>query len=227
MDGARLSLSLDLPKRRRRRLSVRLSTLFWLVLVIALGVGWASDHWRLKHQIASAQGERSGWSVWQVVGPPNTLGFGDKRTAWASNTRDGQAEWLVLEFPRAVVPVAIVVHETHCPGALIKATRVEYPASKASVAKERLLWEGVDPVPASDPGGIARLPVTTHESVQSVKLHLDSVLVPGWNEIDAVALEMSDGGLIWSSSAYASSSYGKNRGLPLMHISGFDVIETY
>ena len=52
------------------------------------------------------------WGTEQACGPPDTVGFGDRQTAWASATADGEDEWLELTFAHAVKPVAIHVVET-------------------------------------------------------------------------------------------------------------------
>jgi hypothetical protein len=54
------------------------------------------------------------------------------------------------------------------------------------------------------------LPVSVNCKTNRIKLFIDSVAVPGWNEIDAVGLECSDGKIIWAKSAEASSNYGSH-----------------
>src|SRR3954452_9266273 len=51
------------------------------------------------------------WSPGQATGPPDTPTGGDQVTAWASQTPDSQAEWLLLDYAEAVMPRALRVYE--------------------------------------------------------------------------------------------------------------------
>lgn len=62
------------------------------------------------------------WSPSQATGPANTPQAGDRQTAWASATADGQREWLCLEFAKAVVPKSVRVYENDAPGAIDRVT---------------------------------------------------------------------------------------------------------
>ncbi|MFO1065310.1 MAG: hypothetical protein U0892_15700 [Pirellulales bacterium] len=63
----------------------------------------------------------SGGCIEQATGKPNTIPPGDKQTAWASMTPDGQEEWLELNYSRyAVRTYAVEIHETFNPGAVFK-----------------------------------------------------------------------------------------------------------
>ena len=46
------------------------------------------------------------WGPEQATGPPDTATAGNFDTAWASQTPDGQQEWLLLEYFEAAVPTA-------------------------------------------------------------------------------------------------------------------------
>jgi hypothetical protein len=140
----------------------------------------------------------------QATGPPNTAGPGDISTAWASATQDGQQEWLLLEYEKSVVPTAILIHETYNPGAVFKVTHVP------RWGKEKVLWEGTDPISIGKNGWVSHLPVTAGIRTGRIKVYINSPAVPGWNEIDAVGLEYGDDKqVIWAERATASSSYGQ------------------
>jgi hypothetical protein len=177
-----------------------------LVTIVALALGWWRDHQLLSLQIWQIENPNVGWDVSQATGPPNTTGPGDITTAWASATPDGQQEWLVLEYGSAVVPKAILVHETYNPGAVVKATHFPH------FGNEQVLWEGTDPTPTSAGAGVSRLPIATAVKTGRIKLYIDSPAVSGWNEIDAVGLEYGNGQIIWAENASASSSYGNRNG---------------
>jgi hypothetical protein len=178
----------------------RLSTLLLVITLGAVLLAWRRDHQRLVLELTRLQHPSRGWGADEVTGPPNTQGYGDITTAWAPATPDDQSEWLLLEFDR-VTPVAIHVHETYNPGAIVKISRV-------TLFGETVLWEGADPTSQGSAGGISKFRVANVGSTSQIKIYLDSPAVPGWNEIDAVALVDAKGTRHWARSAAASSSYG-------------------
>lgn len=177
----------------------------------AVGNGYWSVHsWSrpgvmLVESIYQAKGDRS-WGVEQMIGAPDTPGSGDIPSAWASNTQDGQPEWLVLDYAEAVVPAAVHVVETYNPGALTKVSVF------TSSGKEVVAWEGADPTAAGSGHGISKIPLKVSFPVRRVKVYLDSPAVPGWNEIDAVALVDRQGRTQWAAAAQASSTYATGFG---------------
>jgi hypothetical protein len=194
-------LTIPIPKQPLRLLKFRISTVLLLTAIIALALAWRRDHKKLSAQLFKVQNPTGSWSTSQVTGPPNTKGFGDIETAWASLTPDGSQEWLELEYDRSVVPTAILVHETYNPGAVVKVTHIPYWGS------EKILWEGKDPTPAGDNGGVSRLPVSAGIKTGHIKVYIDSPAVPGWNEIDAVGLEYGNKQVIWATEATSSSTW--------------------
>jgi hypothetical protein len=210
-------LTIPIPKQPWRWIRFRITTILLLVAILAMGLAWHRDHQRLALQLYRLQNPETGWGVAQVTGPPNTAGFGDISTAWASATQDDQKEWLQLEYEKSVVPTAILVHETHNPGAVYKVTDVPL------WAPEQVLWQGTDPTRVGAGGGISRLPVSTAIRTGRIKVYIDSPAVSGWNEIDAVGIEYGkDKQVIWAEQATASSSYGSRGAGPAMSsLSGF------
>lgn len=197
-------ITIPIPKQPWKWLRFRITTALLLTAIACLLLAWHRDHRHLAAQLYELKNPGPHWETAQATGPPNTPSPGDRVTAWASQTPDGQAEWLVLEFETAVAPKAILVHESYNPGAVIKATH--YPI----IGSETTLWEGTDPTPKGSGGGVSRLPITADTKTSRIKLYIDSPNVQGWNEIDAVGLVYgdSDKDVIWAKSATASSSYG-------------------
>lgn len=140
------------------------------------------------------------WSVLQVIGPPDTMSDGDHSTAWAPAQQDGGAEWLVTEFAQPVEVVQVVVRETCGPGCITKITTV------TDAGTEVTLWQGTPPKNASPSNTVFNIPPGT--TTGRIKVYLDTSLVAGWNEIDAVQLVGRDGSRQWAKNASASSSYG-------------------
>jgi hypothetical protein len=207
MDYYRFTISI--PKQPWRWIRFRISTILLLVTIVALVLAWRRDHLQLTEQLYQIQNPVTGWSVHQATGPPDTSGFGDISTAWASATQDDRQEWLQLEYEDSVVPTAILVHETYNPGAVFKVTHVP------RWGLEKVLWEGTDPTPAGAGGGVSRLPVTSGIRTRRIKVYINSPAVPGWNEIDAVGLEYGDNQqVIWAERATASSSFGGGNATP-------------
>ena len=143
------------------------------------------------------------WGPEQATGSANTLEAGDRPTAWASRTTDGQDEWLELEFALAVVPTAVRVFESFNPGALVALSVFD------ADGKETEVWRGQDPTPSRVDRGVSLIPLTTRITTKRVKLWLASPAVQGWNEIDAVYLHGADGAYQAASRATASSTFAR------------------
>lgn len=149
---------------------------------------------------AAGNGKRS-WGPEQVTGAPDTPTAGDRTTAWASRTQDGQMEWLQLEYEAAVTVVKVKVYETYCPGSLVRVASVD------DNGKETELWAGPDPTPMNAPMGVSEVAAAGQPKTKRIKVYLNSLAVPGWNEIDAVGLVDERGQTHWAVRAMASSSY--------------------
>lgn len=138
------------------------------------------------------------WGFEQAIGPPDTERGADAPTAWATREPDAGPEWLSVGFQNAVEIAEVRVRESFNPGAIIKVTAVIND-------QEHTLWEGV-----AHPGPAPRdfvVRVNEKISAQALRVHLDTALVTGWNEIDAVELVGRDGSRQWADSANASSTY--------------------
>jgi len=144
-----------------------------------------------------------GYAPEQATGEPNTLEAGDRPTAWASRMPNGGPEWLKLGFGKEADVAEVRIRETNAPGAITKVSAF------GKDGKEQVLWQGREP-DHEFPGDFVvavdkEKPITS----KSVKVYLDTALVGGWNEIDAVRLVARDGTGQWAETATASSSYGQ------------------
>ena len=196
----------------RRVLCPRLSvaSMMWLTLLAAILILWYQDHQRLSNSLNAINGNNNpSWSIDQILGAPDTMGFGDISTAWASATPDGREEWVVVEFPNTVEATQVHVRETHCPGAVTRIYSVDM------TGKEILVWQGTDPLAGKQlAGGVAKIVFKHSARTRRLRIVLDSGAIAGWNEIDAVALIGKGGYKQWANNAWASSSFGNNRELP-------------
>ncbi len=161
-------------------------------------------------QLANAA--KRGFAPEQVTGRPDVRQAGDNGAAWASQTPDGQREWLLCAYAAPIEARAIMVYETFNPGALVRVSAFN------AAGDEVIAWEGEDPTPRGRQLGVSVIPVKLDFPVQRIRLVLDSPAVPGWNEIDAVSIEDVAGTIHWASDAEASSTFGAGaRGGPAMN----------
>jgi hypothetical protein len=196
---------------RRSMYQFSLRGLLGVMLLVGLGLLWWQDRQRLVGRLNALERQTfrqtdSGlsWSTQQVLGPPDTPGAGDIPTAWASQTPDGQPEWLMVSFARAVRPTSVVIHETYNPGAVCRVSVFSRDG------EEVVAWTGKDPTPRTSARGVTTIPLKIDASIRRIKVYLDSPAVPGWNEIDAVGLRDASGATHWAAKAEASSCYGRN-----------------
>jgi hypothetical protein len=141
------------------------------------------------------------WSPVQMTGPPDA-GVGDNVRAWASQTPDGQREWVRLDYGTALHATGIRWHANHAPGAVD-----EVRVSAGEGSEDVIVWQGKDPIMSTFGSGVTAISIDVDFPVRFVQLSLDSVATPGWNEIDAVALTTADGQDHWAIDATASSTY--------------------
>lgn len=178
---------------------------------------YAKPYWYIWRDLSADPRPMRRWGPEQATGGPDTPGSGDLDTAWASLSQDGQEEWLMLEYEAHMVPKAIVVHETFNPGAVVKVTAFRLDGEEVT------LWTGKDPTAIGAARGESVLPVQGDFKTNRLKLYLDSVAVPGWNEIDAVGLVDAGNKTQWATAAHASTTYAEPDA-PLVPRSGPDVL---
>jgi hypothetical protein len=162
---------------------------------------YAAPYWYVWRDRSDSPGAYRPWGPEQVAGPPNTWPrSGDLTTAWASLSPDGQDEWLLLEYPEAVRPSAVLVYATFNPGAVGRVCVFKPDGTEVEV------WKGQDPTPVGSGKGVSVIPFRTAFPVTRVKIYLRSKDVGGWNEIDAVGLRVGRR-TVWARSAEASTTY--------------------
>jgi hypothetical protein len=133
---------------------------------------------------ASSEYRATDYSAAQATGAPNVSRHGDNARAWASKAADAGEEWLELTFAEPVRAEGVRVIQSFNPGAII---RIEV-AGEAGVATT--VWTGPDSTvyPRGETGVLSVTFPPTAQPVARVKVVLDTKLVSGWNEIDAVEL---------------------------------------
>jgi hypothetical protein len=165
---------------------------------------------RLMRRATVSRAAILNWGPQRAAGPPDTHQMGDIPTAWASDTPDGQPEWLELDYAQPIAPRELRVYETNAPGALSRVTFFD------SSGNEIEIWSGADPARPDRNGiSVASIPVTIPRTTSRIRLYLDSPRVQGWNEIDAVGLVDSNDQVHWARHGRASTTYAV-RGTPPM-----------
>jgi hypothetical protein len=129
----------------------------------------------------SSQYTASSWSAAQLLGPPDVFPqSGDNAKAWASLGADDRDEWVDVGFDRAGSVSGVEIYETYNPGAV---DRVELVTASGAVIEAQV-------AAASTAPSIRRLASVscTKEPVVAVRVHLASMRVAGWNELDAIGV---------------------------------------
>lgn len=148
-------------------------------------------------------GPRS-WSTAQVIGEPNTPLAGDFGTAWAASQPDGGVEWLSVTFASPLRGKAIEIHQSCGPGAITSVDLMN------AAGQPFVTLQAANGIAETRPGGIVvlKLPFDSTDAVKQARINLDTKLVPGWNEIDAVAIKDQQDSPHWVVDARASTAFG-------------------
>ncbi len=162
---------------------------------------YVEPYWYVWRDLSAVRRAKRQWGPEQATGEPDTNQAGDIPTAWASASQDGQDEWLMLEYERPVVPTAVLIYETFNPGSLVRLTAFKLDGEEVE------LWKGTDPTPPDSALGVSEIPVRVSFPVARVRLYIDSVNIPGWNEIDAVGLRDRAKRAHWAVAAEGSTTY--------------------
>lgn len=136
----------------------------------------------------SSQYDNPDYGAIQALGGPNVFpDYSDDDQAWASRSEDGQRESLSLAYTDPILVQSILIYETYNPGAV---DRVELRDAGTGTWNE--VWTGV----AASAGNNARAFIVTIPKtaylVNGVRIELNSPVVSGWNEIDAIAIMDGD-----------------------------------
>lgn len=142
-------------------------------------------YWADKVIDYSSEYSPTRWSARQILGPPDVYPeYGDIERAWTPASRDKGEEYIEVGFPYIGPICGVVVYETYNPGAIVKIIL------KDTEGNYHVVWEKDDKEKDSkEKARVLRITFPlTNFSILSVKLILDTSLVPGWNEIDAIGI---------------------------------------
>lgn len=132
----------------------------------------------------------------QATGEPNaTVSGRDSALAWCPGKENEGEEWLRLEYAEEVEAVEVRVYENFNPGAVTTVLSGEVEL-------------GSQMRPATEFSGQVFV-LKAASAIKELKLIVDPAKVPGWNEIDAVALVDAAGVEHWAVKGEASSVWKK------------------
>lgn len=138
---------------------------------------WAED------ATASSQYSESGYTALEATGEPNISTPSDNPLSWTSSETDAGTETLELSYKYMVRPTGVAIYESYNPGAV---TKVE--AYDADADEWIVLWEGE--APTDEAMRVFSPPLDAPDFLTNmIRLTLQTDLVSGWNEIDAVQLQ--------------------------------------
>ena len=147
------------------------------------------------------------WGSIQTLGAPNLYPtYGDISSAWASATPDDQREYIQLSYDNPAPIDFIDIYETYSPGA-VDTVYVKNPNTG--------LFTVVYTATASALPPVARIlhitfPLTSF-NVSEIRIAMNSVVVPDWNEIDAVAIGRQTS-YLWSTGATTQTIFASSSG---------------
>lgn len=148
----------------------------------------AGGRWATTVVAFSSQWDPGQWSAQQALGAPNTYPLhGDLPTAWASLTHGSQREFLELRFDAGGPINFVTVYETYNPGAVDRIA-VKNP----NTGEFMTVWTATAAAaPLVSRVLTATFPTTLFD-VDEVRIELNSPVVNGWNEVDAVGIGLCD-----------------------------------
>jgi hypothetical protein len=130
------------------------------------------------------------WSACQILGSPDVYPiYADNGSAWASQTPDGSREFITVGFDVPVAIDTVYVYQTLNTGAIDSI----YLRNAANGEWQKVWWTTAAPETQTSKILAAGFPMATY-LVNGVRLALNSPVVPGHNEIDAISI----GGVVLS-----------------------------
>ncbi|CAN7614934.1 PEP-CTERM sorting domain-containing protein [Massilia sp. LjRoot122] len=122
------------------------------------------------------------WSSRQVLGAPNTFGYGDIGTSWAPRPRDGTLEYISVGFDTAVFATGATIRETWGNGFVYQVDLID------TLGNLHQVWSGVDPSTAGAPYDFSISWDATAFLVNGLKVYVNTSLSGDWEEIDSIQL---------------------------------------
>lgn len=158
--------------------------ILWTFPLIAQNAQWASKVIGYSSQFGKKQ-----YAAKQALGKPNVLpAFKDSPCAWSPLNEESRTdEYLQVGFSKPMRISQVAVAESHNPGAVSKVYIIDVSG------KSHEIYSNTMTRALPEPGRMLRInfPLTAYK-VASVKVVLNTLGIPGWNHIDAVAISASE-----------------------------------
>lgn len=138
--------------------------------------------WATSVRAVSSQYGEHDWSAAQALGAPDVHpSHGDNVKAWAPSIADGKSEFIEVGVPASRIS-GVALYETYNPGAVRNIQLIANDGTRTSVGFH-------EPRVSSESSRInATSFACTGEEIVAVRVELAPSTVPGWNEIDAIAV---------------------------------------
>lgn len=130
----------------------------------------------------SSQWSAGSWSAAQVLGAPNTFGYGDIATAWAPGSQNGTLEWISVGFDTAVYANGATIRETSGNGFVYQVDVID------TLGNLHQVWNGSDTSAPGVPFDFSMSWATTSYLVSGLKVYVNTNTTSTWEEIDAISL---------------------------------------
>jgi hypothetical protein len=124
------------------------------------------------------------YTAFEALGEENVYdNYGDLAGSWASKNPDDQREFLVLGFEIPQTVITIEIFETYNPGAIDTVY-----LRNSDTGKWKIIYS--KPAEKNLPAEARKKSIFLVETplVDAIRIALNSPAIPGWNEIDAVAI---------------------------------------
>jgi hypothetical protein len=133
----------------------------------------------------SSQYSSGNWSANRILGKENVYpNYGDNVNAWASSTRNGQREYIIVAFDTVQTVHTIEIFETYYPGAI----DTVYLRNESTQKWQRIYSKpALTDLPAESRIFTIYMTETSY-LVDALRIAINSPEVDGWNEIDAIAI---------------------------------------
>jgi hypothetical protein len=122
------------------------------------------------------------WASSQVLGAPNTFGYGDIGTSWAPRPRDGTLEFISVGFDTAVYATGATIRETWGNGFVYRVDAID------TLGAYHQVWAGVDTSPAGAAYDFSVSWDATAFLVNGLKVYVNTSHTGDWEEIDSIQL---------------------------------------
>jgi RHS repeat-associated protein len=148
---------------------------------VRIGNGqWASSASASSELGAGGSGD---YRASQAKGAPNTPSYGQSPTAWAPAKAESGTQTLTVQFASADYASGLLVRETANNGFVVRIDLLD-----SSNVWHNSVWTGTDSTPADQAADFVATWTTTGYLVKGARIHVDTDLAAGYEQIDAVRL---------------------------------------